>query len=138
MIFAARVLDLAHRTELTAVWLDDVGCFCAVKKRRSPVKRSETNRIAASRGPVLPKIPTRIERPGWTQMTTLDLNLHPNSQGKKKTGAESEQHMSKSPDSQTLSRELFSSVLLHSLIGTKSCRDDVPSGTIIQVKHCAR
>ena len=90
MIFAARVLDLAHRTELTAVWLDDVGCFCVVKKRRSPVKRSETSRIAASRGPVLPKIPTRIERPGWIQMTTLDSNLHPNSQGKK-TGAESEQ-----------------------------------------------
>ena len=97
MIFAARVLDLAHRTELTAIWLDDVGCVCVVKKRRSPVKRSETSRIAASRGPVLPKIPTRIERPGWIQMTTLESNLHPNSEGKK-TGAETEQHMSKSPD----------------------------------------
>ena len=107
--------------------------FVLWKKRRSPVKRSETSRIAASRGPVLPKIPTRIERPGWIQMTTLDSNLHPNSQGKKNRGRKwtTKLNMSKSPD------PFKRVVLLHSLIGTKSCRDDVPSETI-EVKHYAR
>ena len=88
--------------------------------------RSETNRIAASKGQVLPKIPTKQN---W--MTRLDSNLQPPSlEGKRNWGRNWTTQIEVPKPFQKI-------VLLHSLIGAKSRRDDVPSGTIIEIKHHA-